>query len=126
MASPTTVNPSRTFQFRHICTQSQMALRGEVCCEDMGVEVTGVARGEATGLSSRCGEASDGVCSFPWRMISHIMRPIPTGQANTGKRDKRYCICVVPPKGFVTFGTTLDYSIGDNDTIVKGTINGGI
>src|SRR5437763_16125486 len=99
-----------------------MAWMGEVCGEDRGVEITGKAHAEAKGLSSRCGEASGDMCSFPWRMISNIKRPMPTGQANTGKRDKRYCIRVVPPKCFVTFGTTLDYSIGDNDTIVKGTI----
>ena len=108
-----------------------MALRGEVCCEDMGVEVTGEARGEATDLPPRCGEASGGVCSFPWRMISHIKRPMPTGQANTGKRDKRYCIRVKPPKRFMTFGIAhivpmLDYSIGGYDTIVKSTIVDGM
>ena len=95
-------NPTRTFQFRHICTQSQMALRGEACCEGMGVEVTGEARGEATGLSSRCGEVSGGLCSFPWRIISHIMRPMPTGQANTGRSDKMYCMCLIPPKHCLT------------------------
>src|SRR5712692_3474381 len=97
-ASPTTANPTRTFQFRHICTQSQMALRGEVCCEDTGVEVTGVAIGEAAGLYSCCGEASGGVCSFPRRISNHIMRPMPTGQASTGSSDKMYCIGIVPPK----------------------------
>src|SRR5260221_8577439 len=120
-ASPTTANATRTFQFRHICTQSQMALRGEACCEEMGFEVTVVARGFSSGLSYPCEAASGGVCSFPWRIISHIMRPMPTRQANRGKSDNMYCTGIalssVPDVDLM-----LDYSIGDNDTIVKGTI----
>lgn len=91
-STATTANPISTFQFRHICMQSQIALRGEGDGEVCGVSLEATSRG----LPSCCTVALEGVCSLPMRISSHIIRPMPTGQARMGSSERIFCISSIP------------------------------
>jgi hypothetical protein len=92
--SAKTANPASTFQFRHICIQFQIALRGEA--EDGGSDVCSTSFDMSTRCLSCCWVIVAGVCPLPTCTRNHIIRPMPTGQASTGSSKSRFCIVSFP------------------------------